>query len=74
MKRLFRRVEYSPEVDALVITINEESPEYGESAGDNIIIHYSKHGKPVEIEILDASELVISSMEAIAIKAKEKSS
>jgi len=36
-------------------------------------VHFGKDGKPVEIEILDASDLVISSMEAIALKAKEKS-
>jgi len=74
MRRLFKKVEYSPEVDALMITLSEENPEYGESIGDNIIIHYGKDGKPVEIEILDASELVISSMEAIAVKAREKTS
>lgn len=74
MKKLFKKVEYSPDVDALVVTLGEKTPEYGESYGDNIIIHFDKEGKPVEIEILDASELVISSMEAIAVKARGKTS
>jgi len=74
MRRLFKKVEYSPDVDALVITLSEGSPQYGESIGDNLIIHFDKDGKPVEIEILDASELVISSMEAIAVKARERAS
>lgn len=74
MQRRFKKVEYSPDVDALVITLSERKPEYGEEVGENIIIHYARDGKPVEIEILDASELVISSMEAITLKAKERAS
>ncbi len=72
MEERLRKVEYSPDVDALVITLNEGKPEYGEEIGDNIIIHYAKDGRPVEVEILDASELVISSVEAIALKARER--
>ena len=74
MRRRFKKVEYSSDVDALVITVSDERPEYGEEVGENIIIHYAKGGRPVEIEILDASELVISSMEAIALKARERAS
>ena len=74
MRKRFKKVEYSSDVDALVVTLSEENPEYGENFGENIIVHYAKGGRPVEIEILDASELVISSMEAIAVKAKEKAS
>jgi uncharacterized protein YuzE len=69
-EKRFKKVEYSPDVDALVITLSEEKPEYGEDVGENIIIHFSKGGKPVEIEILDASQLLISSMEAITLKAR----
>jgi uncharacterized protein YuzE len=71
MKR-FKKVEYSSDVDALTITLSDEKPAYGEDVGGNLIIHYNEDGKPVEIEILDASELVISSMEAITLKAREK--
>jgi len=72
MQRRFKKVEYSPDVDALVITLSEEKPEYGEDVRENIIIHFSKDGKPVEIEILDASQLLISSMKAITLKAREQ--
>ena len=72
MQKRFKKVEYSPDVDALVISLSEEKPEYGEDVGENIIIHFSKDGKPVEIEILDASELLISSMEAITLKARKQ--
>ena len=74
MRRRFKKVEYSSDVDALVVTLSDERPEYGEDVGENIVIHYAKDGRPVEIEILDASELVISSMEAITLKAREKAS
>ena len=70
MQKLFKKVEYSPEVDALVITLSDNPPKYGESVGDNIIIHFDEKGQPVEIEILNASELVLSSVEAITAKAK----
>jgi len=74
MQKRFKKVEYSPDVDALVITLSEEKPKYGEDVGENIIVHFSKSGKPVEIEILDASELLISSVEAITLKARERAS
>jgi len=74
MRRWFKKVEYSSDVDTLVIILSDERSEYGEDVGGNIIIHYAKGGRPVEIEILDASELVISSVEAIALKAREKAS
>jgi uncharacterized protein YuzE len=74
MRKRFKRVEYSPDVDALVITLSEEKPAFGEDIGESIIIHFSKDGKPVEIEILDASELLMSSLQAITLRAREKSS
>lgn len=74
MQKRFRRVEYSPDADALVITLSEEKTAFGEDIGESIIIHFSKDGKPVEIEILDASELLVSSMQAITLKAREKAS
>lgn len=73
-RKKFKKVEYSPDADALVITLSEEKPKYGEEVGENIIVHFSSDSKPVEIEMLNASELIISSMEAIAVKAREKAS
>ncbi|MEM2058395.1 MAG: DUF2283 domain-containing protein [Thermoproteota archaeon] len=72
MQKLFKRVEYSPDVDALVITLSDKAPKYGEGFGDSIIIHFDEENQPVEIEILNASELILSSMEAITAKAKGK--
>ena len=70
MQKVFKRVEYSPEVDALVITLGDNSPRYGESVGDNIIIHFDEKGQPVEIEFLNASDLVLSPVEVITAKAR----
>ncbi len=64
------RYDYDPETDILTITISDEKPEYGEQSGP-IINHYSKDGKPVEIEILDASETALSILEPI-LKNKRK--
>ena len=62
---------YDPGTDTLTINISEESPDYGEQAG-SIIYHYSEDGKPVEIEILDASETVMSMIKPILSSSKEK--
>ena len=66
------KVEYSADVDALVITLSDEKPEYGEEIGEGIIIHYTSDGKPVEIEILDASRIITKSIQAIIKTAKQK--
>ena len=65
------RYDCDPETDILTITISDEKPEYGEQSGP-IINHYSKEGKPVEIEILDASETALSIIEPILSKRKKR--
>lgn len=50
--------EYDRETDILTIVLQEERPDHGEQT-ENIITHYSANGKPVEIEILEASETMI---------------
>lgn len=52
------KYEYDRETDILVIRLSDQKPDFGEQA-ENIITHYSKDGKPVEIEILDASRTVL---------------
>ena len=49
--------KYDPETDILIIKLSKDKPDFGEQEG-NIINHYNKEGKPIEIEILDASETV----------------
>jgi uncharacterized protein YuzE len=52
------RYEYDRETDILTITLSDAKPDFGEQA-ENIIAHYSRDGKPVELEILDASRTVL---------------
>ncbi|KXB07268.1 hypothetical protein AKJ52_00580 [candidate division MSBL1 archaeon SCGC-AAA382C18] len=63
--------EYDPETDIMTITISDEQIDYGEQAG-SFIYHYSKNGKPVELEILDASETVLSIIEPILSQKRKK--
>ncbi|PUA31126.1 MAG: hypothetical protein B9J98_07735 [Candidatus Terraquivivens tikiterensis] len=54
------------------MTLSDEKPEYGEEIGEGIIIHYTSDGKPVEIEILDASRIITKSIQAIIETAKQR--
>ena len=59
------RIKYYPDADALDIRVSDEKPDYGEDAGDGMILHYTKLGKLVKIELLDASKTIIGLLEPI---------
>ncbi|MFQ6075144.1 MAG: DUF2283 domain-containing protein [Candidatus Bathyarchaeia archaeon] len=65
------KVEYSPDVDAMVITLDEGRPKFGKEVGEGIIIHYSEEEKPIEIEILDARAILFSFLDAVIQKARK---
>lgn len=56
--------KYDPKTDILLIRLSKEKPDFGEQK-ENIITHYNKQGKPIEIEILDASKTAIKIVETI---------
>ncbi len=56
--------KYDPETDILLIILGKEKPDFGEQR-ENIITHYDKKGKPIEIEILDASKTAIKIVETV---------
>jgi uncharacterized protein YuzE len=58
------RYDYDRETDILVIHLSDRKPDFGEQS-ENIITHYAKDGKPVEIEILDASRTVLELIKPI---------
>ncbi|HLD57315.1 MAG TPA: DUF2283 domain-containing protein [archaeon] len=58
------KYKYDQETDILVITLSNEKPDFGEQR-ESIITHYSKQGKPIEIEILDASKTALDMMKAM---------
>ncbi|MFP4052138.1 MAG: DUF2283 domain-containing protein [Thermoplasmata archaeon] len=66
------KYEYDQETDILLIKLSDEKPEFGDQSGP-IITHYSKSGKPIEIEILDASETALSIIKPILAKKKKVS-
>ena len=45
----------------------EKKPDFGEQR-ENIITHYDKENKPVEIEILDARKTVLKILETIVMR------
>lgn len=49
---------YDRETDILTITLSDEAPDHGEQ-NENFITHYDREGKPIEIEILDASTVIL---------------
>lgn len=56
--------KYDPETDILLLKLSKDKPDFGEQT-ENIITHYNKQHKPVEIEILDASKTTVKIVEAV---------
>jgi len=63
------KVSYDRDSDVLMIQVSEAKVDYAEEMGP-IIVHFTKDGKPVLLEILDASE-IISEVAKIGMKAKK---
>lgn len=49
------RIRYSHEADAMVIQLNERQPVDSRDIAEGVIVHLSRGGQQVEIEVLDAS-------------------
>ena len=61
------KYKYDAKSDVLVISLSNEKPDFGEQK-ENIITHYNKKCKPVEIEILDASKTALDMIKAMLPK------
>lgn len=59
-----RKIKYSKDVDALLIELSDKPIDYAEESGQ-IIVHLSKEGEPVLLEILDAKEFVMNSLTSV---------
>lgn len=57
------KVEYSKKEDILMYEVSEEPIDYAEEM-DSVIVHFAKSGKPVLLEILDASKFLAQTMKA----------
>ncbi|MBI4176288.1 MAG: DUF2283 domain-containing protein [Candidatus Aenigmarchaeota archaeon] len=64
------KYKYDPQTDILLIHLSSEKPDFGDQK-ENIITHYSRKGKPVEIEILDARKTMAKMVETV-FKGKKK--
>lgn len=64
------RIRYSRDEDILIIEFSDEKIDYAEEMGP-IIVHFTEDGKPVTLEILDASEF-IAEISKIAMRAKDE--
>lgn len=58
------KYKYDAKTDIILIKLSNEKPDFGEQK-DNIITHYNKKGKPVEIEILDARKTTRKIVETV---------
>lgn len=61
------KYKYDRESDILLITLSSEKPDFAEQS-HNVVTHYNKDGKPIEIEILDASETALDIVKALLPK------
>jgi uncharacterized protein YuzE len=51
------RIRYSDDVDIITINLREGEPVDSVDLAPGVILHLSREGLPLEIEILDASKL-----------------
>lgn len=60
-------MNYSPDVDALLIEFSEKEIDHAEDMGQ-FIIHFSKDGELVLLEILDAKDFLLDAFSNIVKK------
>jgi hypothetical protein len=58
------KVRYSKDVDALLIELSTQPVEYAEESGQ-FIVHFSKEGQPVILEIMDAKNFLLGSLSSL---------
>jgi uncharacterized protein YuzE len=62
------KIKYDEDADVLVVVLKEEGKlSHAEEVGD-IIVHFGEDGKPLFMEILNASKLVPLMVEGLAKK------
>lgn len=64
------KIKYYKEDNILVITLSSKPFDYAEMEGD-FVVHYTKDGKPVRIEILDASKFLQEQSKALPKEIKK---
>jgi len=63
------RMNYSPDVDALLIEFSEKDIDYAQDMGQ-FIVHFSEDGELVLLEILDARDFLLEALSNV-VKRRE---
>jgi len=63
------KASYDRSADTLLIHVGRDKVDYAEEMGP-FVIHFTKRGKPLFIEILDASE-VLSNLTKVTMRSKK---
>ena len=58
------RIRYSKDVDALLIELSQGTIDHAEESGQ-LIVHFTKAGEPVLLEILDARDFLLNSLSSL---------
>ncbi len=59
------RIRYDRDEDILTFEVSQHQIDHAEEIG-SMIVHFSEQGKPVLLEILDASEFIAEAARAMA--------
>ena len=63
------KIVYSRDADVLTIQLSEGQPSDSTVMAEGIIVHLSENGRPLEIEILDASTIIDSKGVEVSLEA-----
>ena len=58
------KIRYSKDVDALLIELSGEPIDYAEESGP-FIVHFSREGRPVLLEIFSARDFLLGSLSTV---------
>ena len=58
------KIRYSKDVDALLVELSQGTIDHAEESGQ-LIVHFTKEGEPVLLEILDARDFLLNSLSSV---------
>jgi uncharacterized protein YuzE len=67
------KVKYSTDEDILMYEVSDEPIDYAEEM-DSVIVHFTKSGRPVLLEILDASKFLARTVRATRRSGRQRNS
>ena len=58
------KIRYSKDVDALLVELSQGTIDHAEESGQ-LIVHFTREGEPVLLEILDARDFLLNSLSSL---------